>query len=310
MGITRQILLRASRSKWLADQISRRNFAQRAVRRFMPGETLEAALQATAALVAGNRSTILTLLGENVSSAETAEAIASHYHGSLSKIHDLGYDSDISLKPTQLGLDLDFERTAARFKGLVEYAAQLGRTVAIDMEDSSYVDRTLELYLRLSNDFPNTTVCLQAYLLRTPSDLEALLPTAPAIRLVKGAYNEPRNLAFHRKRDVDAAFLRLAHTLLQARADDARVRVFFGTHDPHMIDAICHQAEALGLSNDSFEFQMLYGIQRELQIRLAADGYRVRVLISYGDSWFPWYMRRLAERPANLTFLLKNILSR
>jgi proline dehydrogenase len=177
------------------------------------------------------------------------------------------------------------------------------------MEDSSYVDRTLVLYRRLREDHTNVVLCLQAYLYRTAGDLESLLSLAPAIRLVKGAYKEPRDLAYHRKKDVDANFLALADVLLQARKRDPGVRVFLGTHDTQLLGAIFHRAAALGLPKDALEVQMLYGIQREAQIQLAAEGYPVRVLISYGDSWFPWYMRRLAERPANVSFLLRSLVS-
>jgi proline dehydrogenase len=178
------------------------------------------------------------------------------------------------------------------------------------MEDSSYVDRTIEIFRRLRSEHANVTLCLQSYLYRTPADLESLLPLAPAIRLVKGAYKEPREVAYHRKVDVDAKFLELTDVLLQARKRDDGVSALFGTHDTRIVSEICHRANALGLPKDAFEIQMLYGIQREAQTRLAADGYVMRVLISYGDSWFPWYMRRLAERPANVMFLLKNIVSR
>jgi proline dehydrogenase len=225
-------------------------------------------------------------------------------------MHELEHDSGLSIKPTQLGIDLDFERTCERYKRLVQRADELGRSVAVDMEDSSYVDRTLEIYRRLRPEHTHVAICLQSYLYRTPADLESLLPLAPAIRLVKGAYKEPRDVAYQRKADVDAKFLELTDVLLQARKRDDGVRAFFGTHDTRIVSEICHRANALGLPKDAFEIQMLYGIQREAQAQLAAEGYRVRVLISYGDSWFPWYMRRLAERPANVVFLLKNIVSR
>ncbi len=175
------------------------------------------------------------------------------------------------------------------------------------MEESLYVDRTIDLYTRLRADYSNLVLCLQAYLYRTASDLAVLLPMAPSIRLVKGAYNEPARLAFRRKRDVDANFLKLADTLLEELSKGTGVQLFLGTHDPRMIYEICRRAEELKVPKDAFEFQLLYGIQRELQTRLADDGYRVRVLISYGDAWFPWYMRRLAERPANILFLLRNL---
>ncbi len=309
MGLTREIFLHGSRSRWLAEQLTRRSFTRRAVRRFMPGETIDDALEAADALHQKGMGTILTLLGENITRADEAETVVRHYLESLDRIEARRFDSDISIKPTQLGLDLDYERTYERYERLVGRASELGRFIAVDMEDSSYVDRTLELYRRLRNDHKNVALCLQAYLYRTAGDLESLLPLAPAIRLVKGAYKEPRELAYRRKKDVDANFLTLADVLLQSRKRDPGVRVFFGTHDTQLLGAIFHRAVALGLPQDAFEVQMLYGIQREAQLQLAADGYSVRVLISYGDSWFPWYMRRLAERPANVSFLLKNLVS-
>ncbi len=309
MGVTREILLRGSRSRWLSEQLTRRSFTRRAVRRFMPGEKLDDALEAADALHQKGMGTILTLLGENTSRSEEAETVVRHYMDSLDRIAERGFDSDISLKPTQLGLDLDYERTYERYAKLVDRAGKLGRLIAVDMEDSSYVDRTLELYRRLRDDHANVALCLQAYLYRTASDLESLLPLAPAIRLVKGAYKEPRELAYRRKKDVDANFLTLADVLLRARKRDPGVRVFFGTHDTQLIREVFRRAAALGLPKNAVEVQMLYGIQREAQLQLAAEGHPVRVLISYGDSWFPWYMRRLAERPANVAFLLKNLVS-
>lgn len=310
MGLTRELLLRGSRSQWLADQLTRRRFTRAAVRRFMPGENLEDALAAANVLHQKGMGTILTLLGENITRAEDAEMVVRHYEDSLERISGRGFDSDISIKPTQLGLDLDFERTYERYAKLVHGAGERGRFVAVDMEDSSYVDSTLQLYRRLRERHANVALCLQAYLYRTPGDLESLLPLAPAIRLVKGAYKESHELAYRSKKEVDAKFLELADVLLQARKSDPRVRVFFGTHDTRLIDEICHRAASEGLSKNSFEIQMLYGIQSRAQVHLAAEGYPVRVLISYGDSWFPWYMRRLAERPANVLFLLKNLVSR
>lgn len=310
MGLTRELLLRGSRSQWLAQQLTRRRFTRAAVRRFMPGESLDDALAAADTLHEKGMGTILTLLGENVTRADEAEAVVRHYADSLDKISERGFDGDISIKPTQLGLDLDFERTYERYETLVRRAGELGRFVAVDMEDSSYVDATLQLYRRLRDKHANVALCLQAYLYRTPGDLESLLPLAPAIRLVKGAYKEPRELAYRSKREVDAKFLELADVLLQARKRDPRVRAFFGTHDTRILDEIRHRAAASGLAKDSFEIQMLYGIQSSAQTYLAAEGYTVRVLISYGESWFPWYMRRLAERPANILFVLKNLASR
>ena len=309
MNPARHIFLWASENEWLENQLTRRGFTRRAVKRFMPGETVEAALEAAGSLREKGITTILTLLGENVEVEREAENIVQHYLGVLDRINELGLDSDISIKPTQFGLDLDFEDTCQRMTRVVQRAASFRRLVAIDMESSSYADRTIELYRRLRADHSNVALCLQAYLRRTAADLASLLPLAPTIRLVKGAYQEPAELAYHRKKDADANFLRLSDTLLREAAK-GNARVVFGTHDPRMIDAVLQRAGALGLPRDSFEIQMLYGIQRDAQARLAADGYRMRVLISYGESWFPWYMRRLAERPANVLFLAKNLFGR
>ncbi len=307
MGIAREILLRGSRSEWLARQLTRRQFTRRAVERFMPGEDAASAIDATASLRHKGIGTILTLLGENITESEEADGVTQHYLDVLNRVNDLSLDSDISIKPTQLGLDLDFDQTLCRYQAVVSRAAGLGRLVAIDMEDSSYVDRTIELFKRLRADYDNVVLCLQAYLHRTAADLALLLPLAPGIRLVKGAYNEPHTVAYRRKRDVDASFLRLADVLMQESARGNAARPIFGTHDPRMIEAVCRRAEAIGLPKDAYEFQMLYGIQRAAQLRLAADGYRMRVLISYGKSWFPWFMRRLAERPANVMFVVRNL---
>jgi proline dehydrogenase len=308
MGLTREILLRASTSEWLAGQLTRRKFTQRAVRRFLPGEDVESALDAAGALRESGIPTIPTLLGEHVTEHEEAEAVTRHFMGTLDRITERGYDSDISVKPTHFGIELDLEGTCARVERLVARADELGRTVAIDMEDSCYVDGTLDIYRRIRAEHRNVAVCVQGYLFRTAADIESLLPLGPTIRLVKGAYTEPRDVACRGKRALDIAFLNHADTLLGKLADGRDLRVFFGTHDPKMIDGIRERADRLGLPKDAFEIQMLYGIQRQLQLQLAQQGYRMRVLISYGESWFPWYMRRLAERPANVLVLLRNLL--
>ncbi len=308
MGLTREILLRASKSEWLADQLSARKFTQKAVQRFLPGEDLESALDAAAALRERGLPSILTLLGEHVKLQDEAEDVARHFLGTLDRIAEGGADADISVKPTHFGIDLDLEGTYTRIKRLVERADELGRTVAIDMEDSQYVDGTLDIYRRIRAAHRNVAVCIQGYLFRTADDIDSLLPLGPTIRLVKGAYTEPRDVAFRGKRALDTAFLTHTDTLLGRLADGSDLRVFFGTHDPKMIDGIQERAARLGLPKTAFEIQMLYGIQRQLQLQLAGQGYRVRVLISYGESWFPWYVRRLAERPANVLVLLRNLL--
>jgi proline dehydrogenase len=294
----------------------------------MPGETAGAALEAARELAKDGMATVLTLLGENVTRPDEAEDVANHYVDVLNQVAEMGLDTEISVKPTQLGIDLDPEACFGHLSRLVEFAAARTRnTVWIDMESSAYVDPTLDLYRRLRAARPNVGVCLQAYLYRTAADLESLLPLHPSIRLVKGAYLEPHDIVFPAKADVDGSYQTLAERLLDAllaswegssNPDGAqkaissadRVRVGFGTHHRALIERINSVAHERGLGPDAYEWQMLYGIQREEQRRLARAGYRVRVLISYGDAWYPWYMRRLAERPANLLFVAKNMLGR
>lgn len=306
MGILREILLGASRSRWLDDQIRHRRFVQRSVARFIPGEDLDSALGATKALQSRGISAFLTYLGENVTDPAEATAVADHYHTVLDRVRDAGCDAHISVKLTQLGLDLGIAPAKAHLSRLVERAARVGNFVWIDMEDHTYTDRTLDLFRELRANHSNVGICLQAYLYRTERDLEDLLCGNVAIRLVKGAYREPASVAYRRKRDVDANYLRLATQLLGGVRGNG-VRPGFATHDLRLIREIQSRARAAAIARDAFEFQMLYGIQREAQARLAAEGYRVRVLISYGTAWFAWFMRRLAERPANLWFVARNL---
>lgn len=308
MGIAREILLRASQSDWLADQLTRRRFARRAVERFMPGEDAEAALEASESLRQHGLTTILTLLGENVTSDTEVEGVTEHYVEVIDRVVQRRLDTDVSVKPTQFGIDLSFDLAREGIERVVRHAAEHSRMLAIDMESSDYTDRTIDLYRRLRGTHENITLCLQAYLYRTAADLKALLPASPRIRLVKGAYKEPASLAYRSKREVDENFLRLAETLLDAARDGA-ARVYFGTHDTRLIERICARADIRGVARDRFEFQMLYGIQRQAQLDLVERGFQTRVLISYGESWFPWFMRRLAERPANVLFVLRNLIS-
>jgi len=306
MGIVRTLLLAGSQNQWLRERAPRYRFVRRTVERFIPGETLEAALEAGRALQEHGIGTVFTYLGENITDAREAEAVAAHYVDVLARIRTWAQPAEISVKLTQLGLDLDPELCVANLRRVLEAAAP-HQTVWIDMESSPYVDITLDIYRRARAVFPNVGVCLQAYLYRTERDLLSLLPLRPAIRLVKGAYREPPDRAFPRKRDVDANFFALAQRLLGEEARRNGVRAAIATHDRTLIRRIAAFAAAAGIPRAETEFQMLYGIQREEQRRLAREGYRLLVLISYGSSWFPWFMRRLAERPANLFFLLRHL---
>ncbi len=309
MGIMRNILLWGSRSQYLREVLPRYRFMQKAVSRFMPGEHLDAAIDAARMLHAKGIVTVLTSLGENIMNESEARDVARHYLEVLDRVSTQSLNCHVSVKLTQLGLNLSAELCYANLTSIMERADKLKNFVWIDMESSAYTDMTLDLYHRARGQYPNVGICLQSYLHRTDNDLEGLLPLSPAIRLVKGAYAEPRTLAFHKKTDVDENFLVLAKRLLHERRQEG-VWPGFATHDRQLVGQIQKEAGAMGLPKDAYEFQMLYGIQREEQLRLVQEGYRVRVLISYGEYWFPWYMRRLAERPANVTFVLKNIFTR
>jgi proline dehydrogenase len=306
MGLTRTLLLRASRNAWLREQLPQYRFAQAAVKRFMPGEDAGAALQAAKECQQLGLGALLTYLGENVDDAAEAQRVADHYAGVYDQIRDASLNSEISIKLTQLGHDIDAEVSFRHARALAKKAQALGNFLWIDMEDSSYVDSTLALYKRVRAEHDNVGVCLQSYLYRTPADLESLIPLKPAIRLVKGAYKEPPDRAYPRKKDVDAAYLSLAGALMKAVTSNG-TRAAFATHDPKIVERLVRTAAEKGMGKDQFEFQMLYGIRSEAISALARSGHRGRVLISYGPAWYPWYMRRLAERPANVLFVLRNL---
>src|SRR2546423_1237109 len=306
MGIARSLLLKASRSQWLARQLRERRFFQRAVKRFMPGETLDAALEAAGQFAKAGLGTVLTELGEQVTNRAEAAEVRDHYLGVYEKIQRRKLPAHVSVKLTHLGLDASPEGCVQDVLKLAARADQARSMLWIDMEESRYVDATLEVYRRVKAEWPNVGVCLQAYLRRTPKDVESLLAVSPAIRLVKGAYNEPAEVAFPRKADVDDAYRQLAEQLL-GEAVRQRAKPVFGTHDMALVEQIRQTAVAKKVDQSSYEFHMLYGIRAEEQRRLAGMGVEVRVLISCGSAWFAWYMRRLAERPANMWFVLKNV---
>jgi len=306
MGFARSLLLKASRSQWLARQLRERRFFQRAVKRFMPGETLEAALEAAGQFAKAGMGSVLTELGEQVTNRAEAAAVRDHYLGVLEKIQRRKLPAHVSIKLTHLGLEASQEGCVQDVLKLAARADQARSFLWIDMEESRYVDATLEVYRRAKAEWPNVGVCLQAYLHRTAKDLDGLLAISPAIRLVKGAYNEPADVAMPKKSDVDANYRQLAQRLL-AEAARQRAKPVFGTHDIPLIETIRKAAVDQRVDSSSYEFHMLYGIRAEEQRRLASMGTEVRVLISYGSAWFAWYMRRLAERPANVWFVLRNV---
>jgi proline dehydrogenase len=309
MGIMRSVLLAGSQSVWLRKKAMRYPFVRRSVSRFMPGETADDALAAAGTLKGQGITTILTHLGENLTDAAEADTVTRHYLEVLDKITAAGLDAQVSVKLTQLGLDLDPGKCFDNLMTLVKKAEAAGNFIWIDMEYSNYVDLTLDLYKRARAASAKVGVCLQSYLRRTAADLESLLPLGPAIRLVKGAYKEPPDRAFPRKSDVDENFYKLAMRLLDPEVRKAGGMLGIGTHDPRLIERLLALITEKGVPASAYEVEMLYGIQRPLQTRLVAEGRRLRVLISYGEYWFPWYMRRLAERPANVWFVVRNMFS-
>jgi proline dehydrogenase len=254
--------------------------------------------------------TVLANLGEATSNHAAAEQATRHYCEAIDRITAAGLASELSVKPTHLGLDVGSEICQTQLAAIVERAQYAGSFVWIDMESSRYVDATLEMYRSLSEQFPCVGVCVQAYLYRAAEDIATLIDRGAAVRLVKGAYAEPPAVAYPRKSDVDEAYARLGKRLLGDEARKRGVRVGLGTHDLQLLARLQDFAEGAGIDKTAYEIQMLYGIRRQDQARLAAAGARVRVLISYGSEWFPWYMRRLAERPANLGFVARSLLPR
>ena len=310
MGITRKALLWTSRNQWLGDQFRRRAFAQKAISRFMPGEDVDAAFDAAGDLHRYRIKTVLTQLGEHVTTSAEAEHVTRHYLEVLDRIDRAELPCQISVKPTQLGLDGGIETCSRQLTSLLAHASERGRFVWVDMESSLYAESTLKIFEHARAAHDNVGLCIQAYLHRAAEDLERLLALGAAVRLVKGAYNEPASVAIRRKADVDVNFMALATRLLDAVAAGKCDAPGFATHDMNLVRRIQDLASCRGVSKDAFEIQMLYGIGREHQRQLASDGYIVRVLISYGSAWFPWYMRRLAERPANVWFVVRSVFAR
>jgi proline dehydrogenase len=307
MSVARTVLLKVSDNQWLRQNGTRLPFIRRAVSRFMPGESFEEMIAAARATAADGIAAVFTRLGENVKDIGEADAVARHYLEGIDRLGSLHLDCEPSIKLTQLGLDIDRELAYAHLRDLAARAHAANNYLWVDMEQSSYVDVTLALTKRLRDEFPRVGVCLQAYLLRTRQDLEDITSRGIGVRLVKGAYNEPPEVAFPKKSDVDANYYALAQLMLAPAARAAGSRAVFGTHDLDLIQSIRAHAQLTGVKPAEYEFHMLYGIQKPAQQRLAKEGVPVRVLIAYGDYWFPWYMRRLAERPANVWFVAKSL---
>jgi proline dehydrogenase len=307
MSLMRKALLACSTNPWLRDRATRTAFVRRSVSRFMPGEQIDDAIRAATELKPQGITTILTKLGENLTGTDEAEQVTQHYLEVLDRIAASGLDAQISVKPTQLGLDLDRALCERNLDRLIARAEERNNFVWIDMESSPYVEPTLALYRRTRARTARVGIALQAYLYRTAQDVESLVPLGAAIRIVKGAYLEPADVAFPRKADVDANYYKLCVRLLAADARMPGAVLHIATHDVALADRLAAYIAQQNVPVSAYEFAMLYGIQRGQQRRLAREGRRLRVLISYGEYWFPWYMRRLAERPANIWFVVRTI---
>ncbi len=301
----RTALLFLSRQKWLRRWVQDSSLAERVTRRFIAGRTLEEELAVCARLKAEKIGATLDHLGENVSSLEEAQESLQAYQAALDGIARMKLPATISIKLTQLGLDLGNELCLERCRQIVARAQNQGNCVEIDMEASEYVDRTLTVVRAMHQELGCVRAVVQAYLYRTAQDVDDLCQQKIPVRLVKGAYREPASVAYPKKEDVDASFARLMEKLL----DDGTYPAI-ATHDEAMIDRTLEYMKQRGYKPERFEFQMLYGIRRDLQRRLVAGGYRLRLYVPYGDAWYPYFMRRLAERPANLLFIARNLIRR
>lgn len=295
-----RVLLWASEKPRIHRMITEGRLTKDVVTRFVAGADLEDAVQAIKELNSKGIGGILDLLGEGVSNPAEAAAAADEYLASIKRIDETGIDTTVSVKLTQLGLAFDKGQCIDHLRRLCAEATAIGTTIEVDMEQSSYVSDTLDVFRLLQADFPDLRLALQAYLRRTPLDLEGLASTRPKVRLVKGAYAEPPELALQTKKEVDRQYAFLTDWLFDKGSDPG-----IATHDTKLIDHASRAAERTGTGKDAFEIQMLYGIRREYQEELARRGYRVRVYVPFGSAWYPYLMRRMAERPANLRMFLR-----
>lgn len=300
--ILRNLLLFLSRRQGLRRWLETSPLARRHTSRFIAGQKLEDALAVSRRLNGDGLLVTLDHLGENVTSLKEAEASRDAYLQALRCIAQTKLKATVSIKLTQFGLDLSERACRENMDAVAGEAARFGTSVEVDMESMDYVDRTLRLVVEMHERYGNIRGVIQAYLRRSQEDLEMLCAKGVPIRLCKGAYSEPPSVAYARKSEVDANFVSLMQILL-----DRGVYPGLATHDEKIIEEAKRYARERGIPSRQFEFQMLYGIRRDLERRFMQDGYRLRLYVPYGDAWYPYFMRRLAERPANLFFLLRNL---
>lgn len=306
----RQFFLTLSHSDAMRQFVTHFGPARRTARRFIAGETLDEAIPVVREL--NGRGILATLdhLGENVATREDAQRAAGEYQELLQRIAAEGVQSTISVKLTHVGLDFGEDFCCDTMRGIIQTANSLGNTVEIDIEGSEYIQSTLNVFHYLLDEYKNLCLALQAYLFRTEEDLKGLIERGSSVRLCKGAYDEPPTIAWKKKAEIDANFARLMDLMLGEQAIGNGFYPALGTHDHVLILRAEREVAKRGIGKDRFEFQMLHGIRRDWQQRLADDGYRMRIYVPYGTQWYPYFMRRLAERPANVLFMARAFLGR
>jgi proline dehydrogenase len=306
--LVRNFIFWLSTKRSVTNPLARRGMRYGFAKRFVAGETLEEALDASQELCAQGRRVSLNHLGENVSSETAAREVCASYIRMVEELHAKNIAGNISIKLTQLGLDLGKGLCESLAREIAKRASALGRTIEMDMEGSAYTDVSLDIFESVQRELGNCGLAVQAYLHRTEKDLQRLAPLKPKIRLVKGAYHEPKSIALQKKSDVDANYKRLTTMLLEGAAQGA----FFpaiASHDPFMLAHAQSEAARLNLANDRYEFQMIYGIRRDLQQQVHAAGHSLQVYVPFGTDWCPYFMRRLSERPANCWFVLRSLVA-
>ena len=295
-----RILLWASEKDRMEKLVRESRMTRGVVKRFIAGDTLEDAIEVIKDLNSRGIGGILDLLGEGVTDPTGARAAANEYEASIKRIEETGIDTTVAVKPTQLGLAFDKGACIDHLRRLAAAAQAVETYIEIDMEQSAFVFDTIDMYRLLHADFPQIRLAMQAYLRRTPVDLETMASLKPRVRLVKGAYAEPETLAFRRRSEIDGQYRFLTDWLFERGSDPG-----IATHDHKLVAHAQRSAVERGIGNDGFEIQMLYGIRRDLQEELARKGHKVRVYVPFGSAWYPYLMRRMAERPANLRFFLR-----
>ncbi len=306
----RSLFLQLSQARWAKDVIMRIGPARRSALRFVAGDSLSDAIDVTRRLTDQGFEVTLDHLGESVTDEAGALNATQAYLELLDTIAESGVRATASLKLTQLGLDIREDLCIANLRRILERANAAGNHITIDMESSDYTDATLHVYRLLHQDFDNVGTVIQAYLYRSEADMQTLAAEGAFVRLCKGAYKEPPDRAFPDKADVDANYVHLTQIFLAPDARQAGAYLGIATHDENMIAAAKDYIRSHDVPYDAFEFQMLYGIRSRLQEQLRDDGFKVRVYVGYGTEWYPFFMRRLAERPANVWFILSNFFRR